>query len=492
MTQILTTRSKFQIQTVASYRLEQGKRRMTRDMEAYLFVPKGLAVNAQTYPKYLFYRDLQTYSELLPTLRPLSHLVSPGNGLLPRLDECLNRSIGDEDERAMRDVETHIRAFCRILKSSLDAHIQYIRRKGESKVAKHALDQYLEIIRRVLDGFRDLGDALVKQCPQPEVGAIFLLSDEYLSLMVEDSTCRLAELLQHSEPDWGEELGARLHQLALSELKYREAHGYGSVPARKGHNEQLVYRRGALRTYVESVFFLSTRHKPEARLARELLLSLAAGLAMVFATAVAFLAHVQFENWTTAFFVVLVISYMFKDRIKALTQDYLKTNGQRFFFDFRTTIHGQTTGRSLGVQRESMGFVQADGIDPAVMMQRNRDRLDALDNDYCGEQIILYKRRTTLRPERIATAFEECGIDGINEIIHFDFTRFARKMENSRSTVFIPADNGYRKERGRYVYRLHLIVKYPSDAGPVYRHFRIVMSRDGIRRIDTISSPDDS
>jgi hypothetical protein len=492
MTPILTARSKFQIQTVASYRLERGQSRMTRDLEAYLFVPKALAVNAQTYPKYLFYRDLQTYAELLPTLRPLSHLVSPGNGLLPRLDACLSRSIGGDDERALRDVETHLRAFCRILKSSLDAHIQYIQRKGESTVAKRALEQYLDIICRVLDGFRDLGDALVKQCPQPELGTVFLLGDEYLSLTVEDAACRLAELLQRAKPDWGEELGARLHQLALSELNYREARGYRSVPARKGRNEHLVYRRGALRTYVESVFFLSTRHKPESRLARELLLSLAAGFAMVFATAVAFLAHVQFENWTTAFFLVLVISYMFKDRIKALTQDYLKTNSQRFFFDFRTTIHAQTTRHPLGVQRESMGFVQSDQIDPAVMTHRNRDRLAALDNDYCGEQIIRYKRRTTLRPERIATAFQECGIDGVNEIIHFDFTRFARKMESSRSTVFVPVENGFRKERGRYVYHLHLIIKYPSDAGPIYRHFQIVMTRGGIRRIDAIPAPEAS
>lgn len=492
MTPILTTRSKFQIQTVASYRLEQGKKRMSRDMEAYLFVPKSLAVNVQTYPKYLFYRDLQTYSELLPTLQPLSHLVSPRIGLLPRLDRCLNRSIGDGNERSLRELETHTRAFCRILKASLDAHIQYIRRKGESTVSEHAVEQYLGIVRRVLDEFRDLGDALLKHCPQPELNTIFQLSDEYLSLLVEESTCRLVEVVQSWKSDWSEGLGARLHQLALGELKYREAQGYHSIPARKGHNERLVYRRGALRTYVESVFFLSTRHKPEARLARELLLSLAAGLAMVFATAVAFLAHVQYENWTTAFFLVLVVSYMFKDRIKALAQDYLKTNDQRLFFDFRTTIHGQTSHRPLGIQRESVGFVHADRIDPAVMRHRDRDRLDALDNDYCGEQVIFYKRRTTLRPERIAAAFEECGIDGINEIIHFDFARFVRKMENSRSTLFIPAENGYRKETGRYVYHLHLIIKHPSDAGPMYRHFRIVMTRGGIRRIDTIPAPDDS
>lgn len=183
----------------------------------------------------------------------------------------------------------------------------------------------------------------MESCPEEGFTTAFLLSDEYLSLFVEEPSCRLMELLQTWRSNRDQELEAQLHRLAVGELNYRKKQGYLSVPSTKGHNEHLIYRLGALRTYMESAFFLSTHHKPEGRLARELLLSLAAGLAMVFATAAAFVAHVQYENWTTTFFVVLVVSYMFKDRIKALAQDYLKTKGQQFFFDFRTIIYGQTT-----------------------------------------------------------------------------------------------------------------------------------------------------
>ena len=488
----LNKRSKLQFQAVASYRLARDSKVMSHEMEAYLFVPKSLAVNVHTYPRYLFYRDLQTWSELLPTLRPLSHMLSSKNGLLSRMEACICRSTPRNwDEQALQEFEIHNRAFCRILKTSIDAHIEYIRRKRGSLVCKHAVEQYLGIIPRILQQFRTFGDTLVKPCPQPEITTLFLLSDEYLSLLVEESSCQLAEMLRSWKPDWIGELDVQIQQLALGELNYRTGQGYHLVPSAKGHNERLVYRRGALRTYVESVFFLSTRHKPEGRLARELMLSMAAGLAMVFATAAAFLAHVQYENWTTTFFVVLVISYMFKDRIKALAQDFLKTKGQRLFFDFRTTIHGQTTRRTLGIQRESFSFAPAGRIDPQVMKHRdrNRDRLDALDNDYCGEQIILYKRRTTLYPQRVVAAFEEFGIDGFNEILHFDLTRFARKMEDSKSTVFIPGEAGCRKESGRYVYHLHLVIKYLSAGEPVYLHFRIVMTRNGIRRIDTIPAP---
>ena len=482
----LSTRSKLQFQAIVSYPLDPGKKTIDHALEAYLFVPKSLAINVDTYPRYLFYRDLQTWSELLPALRPLSHLVSSEHGLLPRMRDCISHSLHEGDERAMQKFETQNRAFCRTLKNSVDAHLEYIRRQGDCAVGRHGIEQYLRIIQQAIGEFRTLGETLVKRCPEEEFTTTFLLSDEYLSLLIEESTCHLMESLQSWKLNRDDELEEQLNQLALDELYYRKEQGYPSVPSAKGRNERLVYRRGALRTYMESVFFLSARHKPEGRLARELLLSLAAGLAMVFATAAAFVAHVQYENWTTTFFVVLVVSYMFKDRIKALAQDYLKTKGQRFFFDFRTTVHGQTTRRPLGVQRESFGFVRDSRIDPVVMKHRNRDRLDALDNDYCGEHIIQYKRRTTLYRRRIIAAFKECSIAGVNEITHFDLTRFARKMENSKSTLYIPVKGVYRKESGRAVYHLHMVIKYQSGADPIYQHFRIVMTRDGIRRIDRI------
>ena len=142
----LTSHSKLQIQTTASYRLARDKRTMKQSLDAWLFVPKSLAINGQTYPKYLFYRDLQTWSELLPTLRPLSHMLSPKDGLLPRLEQCIRRLTRDGDEQALQYFETHNRAFCRNLKNAIDAHVEYIGRKGDSSVSLHAAEQYLGIV----------------------------------------------------------------------------------------------------------------------------------------------------------------------------------------------------------------------------------------------------------------------------------------------------------------------------------------------------------
>ncbi len=480
----LKRRSKLQIEVDASFPLERGSRAMSHTVDAYLFVPRSLGLNSNTYPKYLFYRDLQTYSELLPGPRSLSDILSPKNGLLTRLKQCAKPSSNIEGEAERQKFENRNRTFCHIVTHAVERQIRQAMEKGDSESCYSAVAQYMHLIRQLLANFRTI-EAELADAPE-SFRRIFCLGDEYLSLLVEDSSCRLADSLQHRGSSWGDVPAPALHALARDELEYRRGRGYPSVPCHKDRHETLVHRRSSLNTYVESVYFLASSNKPEGRLARELLLSMAAGAAMVFATAAAFLAHVQYENWTSTFAVVLVISYMFKDRIKALAQDYLKTKGQQLFFDFKTTIHGQITRRPLGIQRESFGFVPGEKLAPDLMRLRDHNPLEALDNAYCGEHVIRYRRRSMLYPARLADAFPESDVDTIRQVIYFDLTRFARKMENSKQSVFVPDNDSYRRETGRGVYYLHLLIKYQSDTTTILQKFRIAMTRNGIRSIDEL------
>ncbi len=44
------------------------------------------------------------------------------------------------------------RAFCRVFKNSVDAHLEHIRRKGDSSVGRHGIEQFLRIDSRPSDG----------------------------------------------------------------------------------------------------------------------------------------------------------------------------------------------------------------------------------------------------------------------------------------------------------------------------------------------------
>ncbi len=493
---ILNRLSKLQIEVSNSYALDKSKKRQRYAVETYLFFPKRLGINAETYPQYLFYRDLQAYSELMPAPQSLSDILSPTSGLLSRLNQSIDLSRHTENEAEVQQFEYQNRAFCHIAHSAVDRQVQQIMASLGSEMASLdsancplAVEEYLQLTRQLREDYREIETALAESGARPQSLGIFLLSDEYLSLVVEDANCRLAEALQTGKSNRRDPLVTRLYETARGELEYRSHRGYASVPDHKGHNEALVYQREGLRTYIRSVFSLTNRNKPESRLGRELLLSMAAGVAMVFATAVAFLAHVQYENWTTTFFVVLVVSYMFKDRIKAMAQDYLNTKGRRFFYDFRTTLYGQATSRPLGILKESFSFIPAKKLPPDVLRLRKHSRLAALNNDYCGERTLLYKRKSILYPTRLVDACSGSEVEGICQIQHFDFTRFARKMESRKSNVFTPHDGAYRQEASRRVYHLHLVIKYQAGATTSYQHFRIVMSRGGILRIEDLAEP---
>ncbi len=484
----LKRRSKLQIEFNVNYPLDNKQKTAAHTVDAYLFVPRTLGINSETYPSYLFYRDLQSYSELLPQRQSLHDIVAEGYGLLPHLRKCIDQSLPGNKLDTLQNFENASRAFCRILKTAINQQLQEALSDPGSETCLHTADQFMLSSSQVLSEFRELESALPDSDQHSRLQRIYLLCDEYLSLLVEESSCHLAYSLRRRSSDACDGLIIKLHDYAQRELSYRSERGYASLPNKAHHNEALVYRRNSLQTYIESAFFLTTYNKPEGRLGRELLLSLAAGIAMVIATAAAFVGHVKYDNWSTTFFLILVISYMFKDRIKALAQDYLQSRGQRFFFDFRKTIYGQTTRRPLGMQRESFGFVPTRELPQWLVKLRNYDHLVAIDNDYCGEHTILYRRRGKLYPKRLAAAFTGCDIEGIRQIINFDLSRFARKMDNSKSRVFIPDGAGYQKASGRCAYHLHLIIDFKSDTISTIQHYRLIVSLDGILRIEKIGA----
>ena len=484
MKHTIGTLSKLQIEAHTTYPLDRAKRVTVSSVETYVFVPKSLGINLQTYPKYLFYRDLQTYAEL--ELRPssLERLAAADGEPLQRLRRALENPSANTGEKRTAELETECRLFLRLLDNTIEDHVDRVGHQPAPQHLPQLLATYLQAMQGLSTEFRSLRSLLARVSDTEEHRSVLLLGDEYLSLLIEQSSYELLEATRKGGPPEIEPLRRDLLALARAEQDYRRAEGYDSVPSSKHHHETLVYRRSALRRYAQSILFLSTRHQPEGRLIRELLLSLAAGVAMVFATAVTFLAHVQYENWTTSFFVILVISYMFKDRLKALVQASLQTSSQRLFYDYKTRMYGEGGGGVLGFHRESIGFVDADDVDPQVMHRRNRDRLDELDDDFCGENILLYKKKTGIYAARVSDTFQGYPIEGINEILHFDLTRFARKMEDAKQTVYETADGGYRKTRGQRVYYLNMVVKWLAEEGAIYRRFRIVMSRNGIRRIE--------
>ena len=94
-----------------------------------------------------------------------------------------------------------------------------------------------------------------------------------------------------------------------------------------------MFRQGALKKYLEQHSLPGNKGRKRGKFLEQAIYSVAAGIAMVFATMVAFIGQSRYGGLSLPFFIALVISYMFKDRIKELLRLYLSVTLRKWLYD---------------------------------------------------------------------------------------------------------------------------------------------------------------
>jgi hypothetical protein len=219
----------------------------------------------------------------------------------------------------------------------------------------------------------------------------------------------------------------------------------------------------------------------------QVLFAIAAGLAMVFATAVAFVSQSLYGNLTMPFFIALVISYMFKDRIKELTRIALKNIFSKRLYDYRTKLYLDEKHK-LGIIRTGFSFVKEEELPKEIVRLRKKNRTKEFDNKFSREKIILFRKSVKLVSRIRASLSGGYQFDSITDILRFDVSRFLAKMDEPRKTIFTLTDSGYKKIHARRVYHVNLIIKLERAEHTEYHRYRLVLTRRGIERIEHVTS----
>jgi hypothetical protein len=270
----------------------------------------------------------------------------------------------------------------------------------------------------------------------------------------------------------------KLNKLVLDEMKYRKKMKYPSVANNNKLAESMLHREGRLKRFIESALFLTINTRKEGVLYEQLFFSLAAGLAMVFATSIAFATQMIFGTLTLPFFIILVISYMFKDRIKELTRMFLDKKRKKAFFDFRTIISMQENPK-IGIVKEGFGFESQKYIPPEIKTAREKMRVTEIPEEWLEDKVILYKTKITINKSASLQAFK-----GVSQILRFDISPFTIKMDDHEKEVFIKAKKNISRHTVNHVYHLNLILRFYEGKQITYRYFKLVCDKRGIKRIN--------
>lgn len=454
-------------------------------INTWIFVPNSLDINPLTYSKNQFYRDVKSNIRFITPIFLLRE-ISLGSAIpLHYIEKAFHTVASDPSRTNIREYEYQIKMFSAIFKSAIRNEVVHLFRNTIEEDIEYLVQSYLESVEDIITKYRDLRKIINVPTISKEILDYYFFGDEFISNIAEQSACRIINFLEYRGKEKYNKAINQLSALWHNEITYKKEKGFLTIEKESAtKNREFVFRRGILKKYVESDLFLQARKKKDGVLVEQIYYSIAAGLSMIFATAIAFSFQMKYGNFTMPLFVALVVSYMLKDRIKELMRYYFAHQLGSRYFDNKTTIGIKEL--PIGWSKEAMDFITDNKVPREVMDIRSRSALLEAENRTMDEKIILYRKLVYINREEISKN-SDYPISGINDIIRLHLTRFMSKMDNPDESLYLlNEDNEVNIIQGEKVYYLNIVMQLQFDDQTDYKRFRVVMTQDGIKDLEEL------
>ena len=454
-------------------------------VNAWMFVPNSLDINPENYGKKQFYRDIKSNVRLITPVYLLKDISKDSSLPMQSLRQALENVASNPSSEDMDAYEYHLKMFAAIFKSALRDQASHLRSARSLETAGYLVDDFVSGARLVLLKFRSLYRIIDIPTVSEKTRSLFRLCDELMSHVVAVRTIRIIRKIDAS---FNSEVYSGIREEFMSlirdERQYKHAMGYGVVNNDSRHDRQLVYHHGMLKKFIESELYIRLDKKKDGVAVEQIYYSIAAGIAMIFATAVAWHTQVRYGNITWPLFIVLVVSYMLKDRIKDLLRYYFAHKLGNKYYDKKATV---TIGKSrVGVIKEGFDFISDSKIPSQVKALREKASSVEDESRIFEEKIMLYRKHVTIDDAALA-ANDDYPMRGINEIMRLHLTRFTHKMDNPEVPIDSFDDNGKLFSiKVQKLYYVNIVFQLQHDSEVEYHHFRITMTRNGVQEVEHI------
>ncbi len=482
---VVKIHDKFSFEIKLNYKLNEQLKTNFYEVNTYLFVPENLDINRQTYSKEKFYSDLKSYIRLKTPEFYLKNVILNKNSPFENLkNSCLRISQSPSKENIC-EFEYHLKMFCSITKKSIIIGLEHIEKNLNPNTGNFLIENFYEDLSNILSKFRELESIVNIPIISDKIFKIYKYGDEFLSNIAEISMFNFIKLIGKKRCPEFSKYKVKVLNFIQMEIDYRKSQNMETIPDPLGSNETLLYHRAELKKMMDNKLFLNTRAVKDGYLAEQLIFSTAAGLAMLFATIVAFVSKVKYGSLSIQFFFILVVSYMLKDRIKELLRLYFNNKIKHIFFDFKTKIFNDNN-QIIGISKESFDFVKVKNIREKILNFRRQSNNSVKSTDLIREKIIVHRKQIRIFTDKFKNNYYDYNFSGITDITRFNVENFIKKMDNPYKKIYVIADNDLHKIKANRVYHLNMIIQTKFNNKTYYNKFRIILNREGIKKIEQI------
>lgn len=450
-------------------------------MNTWIFMPDSLDINRRTFSKGMFYQNVHSHIRLITPTFTLPQLIDAENMPIRMLSRAIKRLEKFNNSRALDKFEGEVKMAASIFKSTIrDTYRMIISEGGQ-------IDLCLLMVKGVetwLNQYRSLFSSVIG-LDNITATEYYQFADEFISNVTEQHMFMLSNYLKKEKHDTWDKVKIDISNLLAKELAYKKNMGYMFVEARStDNNSNFIHRAGMLKKFAESNLFLAVSKRRNTFFLEQLAFMLAAGLSMIFATVIAFSFQHTYGNFTLPLFIALVVSYMFKDRIKELIRFYFAHKMGSKFYDYKTSMSIHYL--KLGWSKEGFDYITPDKLPVDVRLKRQRNTLLEISRGV-NEQIILYRKKMHLKRKNVSKS-SHYPMEGVNDIIRCNLSEFMRNMDDSDVPLFANNASGeYTEVNGHRVYYINFVIqcKYQNITTEYY-HYRVSISKMGIEDITVI------
>ncbi len=468
-------------------------------IDAFLFLPASLNVDGDTYPRADFYADIHNYVRLKTPILSFEEILTAEHSPLVKLEEKVQ--LGQLHPEAELIYQTKMLSC--VLRGALRRFAKGVRERcsqltGVIDPAVPVSGVPLEVMARgsiasvgkVFERFRAICTTLTKRTNLEErTRASMRLVDEYMSLSVEQFFRKtVADMDRVPRSGVYIDLRKELMAQVMAEEHYRCENQLRSVLSPTGDNEEYMHRIGFLKKFCMNILFLSARRETGRRRWEEVLFACAAGLSMLFATAVALAAQQRFNQASLNFALILVFGYMVKDRIKEGLRRIFSSAASRHLFDRRTSISDPVTKQEIGVCKEKVDYGAAARVPKEIEDLRHTDDFITVSQGERAETVIRYQKHIVLDSDLLPRMGGGI-VSGVTDIIRLNVDRLLRDMDEPEFALeYVDLEDfSVGRVKAAKSYQVDLAFRFSVDDGDTRRTtsqlVRLVLDRNGLKRM---------
>lgn len=467
---------------------EKGKGRY--DLSFYFFSPAQLHMDKETVGVKKVLSSVQTYTRLSSPVLPLAGLVDEKNSLSPlnRINGLLtdfNRGIPLDSEAVIYEFQTLVNAFRSEIKGFVDLLEQLVVDEHQHiSLYRVRIRSTVKEATKVLSAARELFPLLVNPSIPERVRTALEWADEAMSLIAERNLVRLYSMCTVDDSLCN--VLDEITSFVENENSYRTEQQYTSAPNNTDEHleETIAYRASMLKKWAQSAMYMKRVVSRIPSQVNHILAGMAAALAMAFAVTATIYAETVYVKNSLPWAMILIISYVFKDRIKEVLREVFGRLLPRLLADRILKLYDPATGKIAAKAEVIVDFgLDKDQSEP-IRKARNVG-----NNPFSAvlppQNVLHYNRFVTLKSRVLRE--NHTRLESLTEVTRVRIDDWLREMDDPEE-IQNKIINGKRvRVSGNRVYHVHLIAtlrEKRKHSEPRIFHYCLVMNRSGLLRIE--------